>query len=195
MTDDALSNVKPLSEALRNMGGRGPIGTWLAEIHAEKHRRNLARRDRVLLYADLRAALEAPPLNYARADQWNGYVPPLFEQDAPAETLRDRAGHANGKRRHTRASGTNEAAERAVLVAICRLAYEREVEAGRTPEPEPDLLDLFPFPQPGLPRGKDYPTDWRPVQPALDSDFGRQAAPDERADYQHEPRTRAGQDD
>ena len=181
MSDD----VKPLSETLRSIGGRGPIGDWLASIHAEQHRRNEVRRERVLRYADLREALTKPPLSFSRAEIWNGYVPPRYEQDAPSEMLHDRAGYPNRDRTRTRPTGTNETAERAMLVAICTDAYQRDVEAGLADgEHEPDLLEQFPFPFPGLPRGKDYPHEYRLVQPALDD---RQAAPAERADFQHEP--------
>lgn len=45
---------------------------------AEKKVECLARRDRVLAYVDLDRKLTLPPLDYSRATQWNGYVPPTM---------------------------------------------------------------------------------------------------------------------
>jgi len=64
-----------------------------------------ARRARVLAHPDLAEALTAPPLCYARPDQWSGYVPPAAWQET-----------------------RNDSARRAALVAICAEALRREQE-------------------------------------------------------------------
>lgn len=183
MTDEPA----PISASLRP-SPRGLIGAWLLAIYDESQRRNAKRRERVLRYDDLREALTKPPLNYPRAEMWNGYVPPKYEAYVEPEVLHDPMGLPNAARIRARTSSTNETPERAVLVVICADAYQRDVEAGlASAEREPDVLELFEFPHPGMPRGDRYD---QPAPPAsLDDVAHDQADPPEHenADRAHTP--------
>ena len=173
----------PLSEVLRDSAS-GPIGEWLRKIHDEQHRRNEARRARVLKYDDLRQALTEPPLSFRRAEQWTGYVPPKHDPYEPGEVAHNRAGKPNRKHKRAKQSGLNESPARTTLIVICREAYEREVAAGRTPADEPDLLALFPFPYPGLQRGANYEPA---AEPTLDEPLDDEPASEYNPDSQHSP--------
>lgn len=85
-----------------------------------------ARRERVLRHPDLAARLCAPPLNYARPEQWNGFVPPRETQAQMADNLRSPDGHPNQAGEHTQPTMLNPSARRAALVAICQEAMARE---------------------------------------------------------------------
>lgn len=85
-------------------GRRSWRATW--ESARVKAREQAAqRRGRVLAHADLADRLTAPPLGYARPDQWSGYVPPATWQET-----------------------RNDSARRAALVDICAEALRREQE-------------------------------------------------------------------
>lgn len=71
------------------------------------------RRRRVLSHPDLAELLTLPPLDYARPDQWTGYVPPALwgDERQPDGTFLDKR---------------NTSDRRAALVAICAEAHARE---------------------------------------------------------------------
>jgi hypothetical protein len=98
----------------------------------ERHEANLARRRRVLSHDDLRRRLETD-LGYARADQWNGYVPPRLDPEDDGELCRmvGRNGLVRLNERGARSepSGLSNSPRRALLVDICAEAARRETAA------------------------------------------------------------------
>lgn len=85
--------------------GRRSMRAALESARAEAREQAAQRRARVLAHADLADRLTAPPLGYARPEQWNGYVPPATWQEA-----------------------RNGSARRAALVELCAEALRREQE-------------------------------------------------------------------
>ena len=152
-----MSNAEQVLIDTANAAGRPEISRWLRAIAGEAHRRNLTRRERVLRYPDLAKALKAPPLSYTDPVKWTGYVPPLRDPRVDPELLHDRGGMPNRLGKRTRPSELNDSRARVALVAICREALRRDVEAGlATGEPEQDLLTRFPFPFHGGERNPMY---------------------------------------
>lgn len=80
------------------------------------------RRNVVLKYPDLAARLTQPPLDYARPDQWNGYVPP-----------------------ETYGNALNLCPRREALVEILAEAQRRDAE-GIAPDPIPETPTEEPVP-------------------------------------------------
>jgi len=122
-----MSDPVPLIESVAETGlilaGAALVRAELAAAAAVV----AARRARVLAHPDLRDRLTGE-LGYARAEQWNGYVPPALCQDQEPERLHDVQGFPNPTRAvpgRTR----NDSGRRAVLVEICAEALRRENEA------------------------------------------------------------------
>lgn len=69
-----------------------------------------ADRDAILRYPDLAQKLTEPPLNYARPEQWRGFVPPAVCEQR-----------------------LNTSPERGALVELIQEAYRRDAE--NTPIP------------------------------------------------------------
>lgn len=86
----------------------------------------------MLAHPDLAAELTRPPLNFARPGQWNGYIPPptavLDEGELLRHLLTDGRFYFNEADRRTVGEVPNEAAERAVLLALSAAAWERQHE-------------------------------------------------------------------
>jgi hypothetical protein len=96
----------------------------------EQDGRCARRRAAVLKHADLRRRLEVE-LEYRRADQWNGWIPPAFINPGGGEELCrsiDGIGHVRLNQRGKYASGEelNNSPRRAALLEISRLAWDRE---------------------------------------------------------------------
>ncbi|GLZ10266.1 hypothetical protein Acsp04_05010 [Actinomadura sp. NBRC 104425] len=97
-------------------GRRNMRATWeSARVKAHEHAAQ--RRRRVLAYADLADRLTAPPLCYARPEQWNGYVPPSTwgAVQSGDKSFRELP---------------NDSPRRAALVELCAEALRREQETG-----------------------------------------------------------------
>jgi|SRR5215471_1980382 len=175
MTADELISLLPGATTERR--------TWLRQILAEAHRRTLARRERVLRYPDLAARLTEPPLNYARPEQWNGFVPPRWGQLADPEVLRSPVGEANKHGKRAKGRQDSDTPYRQALITIAAEAWTRDVESGKVDAgSEPDILGMFPWHGP------------RAEQPPMPYDSGVLGAEQnddqagvESADYQHEP--------
>lgn len=115
--------ARPLDELLAGSFGRMPgAGPGAQAMRQAIHREVLAGyandtariRDLVMSYPDLRAALTGPPIDHASAEQWGGYIPPLF----------DHLGRLNSTPR------------RAVLVAIAAEAERRAGVEAAQPAPQ-----------------------------------------------------------
>ena len=58
----------------------------VAAAIAESARRCAEQRSRVLAHIETAERLTQPPLNYAQASQWNGYVPPAYNAAGQVNT-------------------------------------------------------------------------------------------------------------
>ncbi len=98
----------------------------LKRMIADAQAANAARRARVLADPELAKELTKPPLNFARPEQWNGYIPPALDQLAERERCRDAEGFPNDNRKkgpqYATGQHRNESPRRAVLVAIAKAA-------------------------------------------------------------------------
>ena len=113
------------------------------------HTTNQQRREAVLRHEDLAKRLTQPPLNYARPDQWNGYIPPALVNLGESELLRTVGIGRHGEQvvkfnqlgHRTRGEQENDAPERAALLEISREAWERDHLLPDLPEGEQTLTD------------------------------------------------------
>jgi hypothetical protein len=126
-----------LTSALTEFVARHPRGSRLHTVGTQilrAHTTNQQRRASVLAHPDLAARLTQPPLNYARPDQWNGYIPPATVDLGESEALRTVGIGGRGEQvvrfnqlgRRTRGEQENDAPERAALLDISREAWERD---------------------------------------------------------------------
>lgn len=95
-----MTNTTTVSQTTDNP--RGWQELW-GPMRAEALARSKDRRARVLAHPDLAGTLTKPPLDYARADQWTGYVPPA-----------------------TWSGSMNDSPRRTALVMVCAEALKRE---------------------------------------------------------------------
>lgn len=113
---------------------QGRTGRWSKlwrAANAKARADNAARRTRVLAHEDLREALTLPPLNYARPDQWTGYVPPRLDPEEACEHCPTwRCRHVEHLAR------PNTSARRRALVAIAAEALRRDATAAEKAEEE-----------------------------------------------------------
>jgi hypothetical protein len=87
------------------------------------------RRARVLKHPDLAKRLTELPIGYAKASQWNGWVPPqVIDLEATREVLRDGKGFRNPHGRLALGERQNDSPRRAALVDIAAEAWRREQE-------------------------------------------------------------------
>jgi hypothetical protein len=92
------------------------------------HETTERRRRSVLSYPDLRRRLETDPgFRFARAEQWNGYLPPQFWPiDDDGELCRSPQGRLNQRGKYTCGTLVNDSAQRAALIEISREAWRRD---------------------------------------------------------------------
>ena len=133
--EEPMALTAIVAEQLAALPQDSPVRAALAAM-LDAHRRNQQRRRRVLSHEDLRKRLQAHPLNFTRADRWNGYVPPAMVNVGESEIIRSARVVQNGalqvryNQLGKRSEGAipNDSAQRAALVEISMEAMQREQE-------------------------------------------------------------------
>ena len=142
-----------VAEHLATLSPASPVRAVL-KAAVEGHQRCQRRRAAVLKREDLRKRLEQRPLSFPRASQWNGYVPPATVNPGEPEVLRQVRRMQdntirywlNPKNRRTQGEIPNDSGQRAVLIAISAVAWQRERadDAADMQPPGSDLPDPLP---------------------------------------------------
>lgn len=86
------------------------------------------RRARVLKHDDLRLRLTQEPINYARPEDWNGYIPPASDFDDGCPNCRRDPGRGGCSTPHLHTRRVNDSPRRAALVALAQEALRRELK-------------------------------------------------------------------
>jgi hypothetical protein len=87
-----------------------------------------ARRARVLRHPDLARRLTEPPLDYRRAEDWSGWIPPAHLEEQACSACHTDPGKRGCKRTGHQARA-NDSKRRAALAAIDHEAQRRDTAA------------------------------------------------------------------
>src|SRR5258708_27557204 len=125
-----MEDPQPLFGGFADLVNQFPPEHRLHQIAAKvigAERECAERRARVLKHPDLAKRLTEPPISYAKATQWNGWIPPrAIDFEATREVLRDSTGYPNKAGRVALGERQNDSPRRTALVELAAEAWRRE---------------------------------------------------------------------